>query len=213
MRKTEILVILFFLTSLISHPQIIADHTIIDRWDDIPEYYINEVKKMLLIPAGESHTNGILGGLALLESLNPNYNYDQGDGVGGPDLYTTTKLRAERVFWGDFSNSTGWVTMYGEEDWFTNSIAVNRTKAGITYINEDYGTVISALGFGWCWDMFGASSTVIDPLYGCHWFGTTLNGQMSKALGLRCYRSAITGNSVSMDTYSVLLRIISIIAL
>ena len=41
-------------TSLL--PQIIADHTVVDRYDDIPAYYIAEVKKMLVWFAGESHS-------------------------------------------------------------------------------------------------------------------------------------------------------------
>jgi len=181
--------------------QIIADHTVVERYDDIPVYYMNEVKKMLFIPAGESHSNGYLGGLALLEALAPEYDYDGGDGVGGPDPFTDRKLRAERAFWGDYSNPGGWITMYGEEDWFTNQTAIERTKAGWDYLHAN-GWQIAATGLVWCWDMFGASSSMVDPVYGCHWFGATLNGPDGPLpWGLDSGDKAMTGNSVSMDTY------------
>ncbi|NMC34479.1 MAG: hypothetical protein GYA36_18815, partial [Veillonellaceae bacterium] len=49
-----------------SGPQIIADHTVVDKYDDIPEYYINEVKKMWLSVPGESHATAYIFGLELL---------------------------------------------------------------------------------------------------------------------------------------------------
>jgi len=180
---------------------IIADHTVVDRFDDIPDEYIDKVKKMLFIPAGESHSNGILGGLTLVEALDSRYNSDQGDGTGGPDPYTNTKLRAERAFWGDYSNASGWITMYGEEDWFTNSTGIARTKAGWDYMHAN-GWDIAATGLIWCWDMFGSMSTGADPVYGCHWFGATLNGpEGSKPWGLDAADFDVTGNTVCMDTY------------
>ncbi len=33
---------------MLTGDQIIADHTVVDKYDDIPEYYIEEVKKMVL---------------------------------------------------------------------------------------------------------------------------------------------------------------------
>ncbi len=47
MKRTTILLILFNI-SLIQYGQIIADHTVVDKYDDIPQYYIDEVKKMWL---------------------------------------------------------------------------------------------------------------------------------------------------------------------
>ncbi|MDZ7634151.1 MAG: fibronectin type III domain-containing protein [Bacteroidales bacterium] len=46
-----------------STSQIIADHTIVDRYDEIPQQYIDEVKKMWLVYAGESHARAIRVGL------------------------------------------------------------------------------------------------------------------------------------------------------
>jgi len=71
---------------------------------------------------------------------------------GTPEAYTTSYLRASRATWGDYSNSSGWIYSYGEEDWFTNSMAIARTKAGLLY-TKNTGPTLSAIGFGWCYDM------------------------------------------------------------
>ena len=42
---------------------IIADHTIVDRYNDIPQYWIDEVKKMWVDIPGESHASGYRNGL------------------------------------------------------------------------------------------------------------------------------------------------------
>ena len=49
--------------------QIIADHTVVDKFDDIPQYYIDKVKQMWVSYAGESHAINIGWGLNRLESL------------------------------------------------------------------------------------------------------------------------------------------------
>jgi hypothetical protein len=104
--------------------------------------------------------------------------------------------------WGDYSNATGWIYSYGEEDWWTNATAVNRTKAGITYCDANNLT-IGALGFGWCADMtLGTATAGVDPVSGVHWYGWSKSGpEGDKAWGLDAEDFPITGNSVSMDTY------------
>jgi hypothetical protein len=130
--------------------QIIADHTIVDKFDKIPQQYIDAVKKMWLVVAGESHSGGYRAGLTLLEASFPAYSVSLVES-GTPEAYTTSNLRASRGTWGDIDYATGWIYDYGEEDWFTSAAAINRTKAGITYCNDNSLT-ISAFGFGWCWD-------------------------------------------------------------
>lgn len=130
--------------------QIIADHTIVARFDDIPQEYIDKVKKMWLVYAGESHSEAIRTGLTQLESIDNKYQVNV-KSSGTPDPYTDQHLRASGATWGDISSSTGWIYSYGEEDWFTTALAITRTKAGITYCNSNNLT-ISAMGFGWCWD-------------------------------------------------------------
>jgi hypothetical protein len=134
--------------SVSSGGQIIADHTIVNRYDDIPQYYIDQVKKMLLVVAGESHALGYMRGMTGLESLNPVYNVSY---TATPEAYTTQHLRISKTTWGDVNNETGWLNGYGEEDWYKTALAVSRTKAGISYYASQ-GIPVSAFGFGWCYD-------------------------------------------------------------
>ena len=196
--------ILFFILSqipLVQFGQIIADHTIVDRFDDIPAAYITEIKKMWLSVPGESHSYAYRAGLSLLEASYPTYDVSLKES-GTPEAYTTSNLRVSRATWGDYSNSTGWIYFYGEEDWFTNATAISRTKAGITYCNTNSLT-IAAIGFGWCYDMVrGSGTATTDPIYGVHWKGSSVGGpEGDKAWGLDADDYAITANSISMDSY------------
>lgn len=133
--------------------QIIADHTVVDLYDDIPQTYIDEVKKMWLSYAGESHSMGIRVGMTNLEIADPTYSVSVLEGSFGdtPEAYTTSNLRVSRATWGDLDYDEGWIYYYGEEDWYTSSTAINRTKAGLAYYNTT-GPYMAAFGFGWCWD-------------------------------------------------------------
>jgi hypothetical protein len=149
--------------SFTSAGQIIADHTVVDKFDDIPPYYINQVKKMLFVIAGESHSLGYMRGLVNLESSYPDYDVNYTD---TPEANTTSHLRISRTTWGDVNNTTGWINSYGEEDWYTSTTAINRTKAGISYYNTQ-GIPISAFGFGHCYgdggtDYITATQSYID---------------------------------------------------
>ena len=149
--KKGILFIILFQFSLQLFSQIIADHTVVDKFDQIPQYYIDEVKKMWLSYAGESHSAAIRDGLDALEALNAAYAVNVTES-GTPEAYTTSHLRASRATWGDVNNSSGWIYSYGEGDWFTSANAISRTKAGISYCNSNDLT-IGVFGFGWCWDI------------------------------------------------------------
>jgi hypothetical protein len=131
-------------------PQIIADHTIVDDYDSIPQYYIDEVKKMWLSYAGESHSEGIRYGLLALETADTTYSVSVVES-GTPEAYTDANLRASRATWGDVTHSTGWIYDYGEQDWFVTELARTRTKASLDYCNTT-GPELAAFGFGWCWD-------------------------------------------------------------
>ena len=141
----------FSLLSLVAHAQIIADHTVVERYDDIPQYYIDQVKKMWLSYAGESHSAGIREGLMLLEAKDSKYSVNVIES-GTPEAPAITHLRASRATWGDLDHTSGWIYGYGEEDWYKSSSAINRTKAGIAYCST-HSLEISAFGFGWCWDI------------------------------------------------------------
>jgi hypothetical protein len=186
----------------VSGSQIIADHTIVDRFDDIPQCYIDKVKTMWFDSPGESHASGILYGIGYVEQDFPIYqsNYVLS---GTPEAYTNAYLRVSQATWGDLTNPTGWMYNYGEEDWFTNPTAINRTKAGLSYSNS-IGLAPSAFGFAWCADMdFGdTESSAVDPVYGCHWYGVSDGGpQGDRCWGLDAEDNAITGNTINMDTY------------
>ena len=187
--------------ALTQYGQIIADHSVVDRYDDIPQQYINEVKKMLLVVPGESHSNAYFEGLLWVEESNPAYQVEWSS-TGAPQGYTESYLRATRATWGDYENTSGWIHLYGEGDWFTNVTAIARTKAGISYCHANDLTV-SAMGFGWCYDQIAGPNTIgTDPVYGVHWAGLSEYGpDGDKAWGIDADDFAVTGNSVCMDTY------------
>jgi hypothetical protein len=189
------------LSNQVAASQIIADHTIVDRYDDIPQQWIDSVKKMWLTVPGESHSAAYRTGLEYVEALDAKYAVTVRTS-GTPDPYTTANLRVSRATWGNYSSSTGWIYDYGEEDWWTNATAVSRTKAGITYANTN-NLEIAAIGFGWCYDHVNYYQSVnADPVYGCRWQGTSVNGPTGEwAWGLDAEDFAQTGNAVSMDTY------------
>jgi hypothetical protein len=172
----------------------------------IPAYYINEVKKMYFDLPGESHATGVYYGIYFVGQDYPAYACHN-TGSGAPEAYTNAYLRVGWTTWGDYDNATGWITDesghpgYGEEDWWTNSTGIARTKAGLSYMSS-LGLAPSAFGFGWCSDMeFGSPSTV-DPVYGCHWYGVSNNSPSgSKCWGLDDADNTLTGNSVNLDTY------------
>lgn len=143
-----ILICLFYILPLVSYGQIIADHNAVADFDNIPQKWIDEVKKMQLGYIGESHSKGIGIGLNALEASNAIYQVTVSS---TPAANISSYLRNFESFWGDANYSTGWHDL-GEEDWYQSTLAISRIKAGITYINETLGTPISVFGFGWCWD-------------------------------------------------------------
>lgn len=200
----SILLLLFFIAlpfTVISQ-SVIADHTIVDDYDIIPQEYIDSVKKMWVTVPGESHSLGYRLGLQFLENQDNRFQVSIMT-YGTPEPETDQNLRFSRATWGDLSNSSGWVYNYGEEDWFTSATAVERTRAGIQYANEN-GYKLSATGFGWCWDMSwnNGPSGDVDPVYQTRWAGTTSGGPDGDRIwGLDAGDNALTENSVNMDTY------------
>ena len=147
---TLLIILLNLLRNNVFSQPIIVDHTCVNKYQDIPEYYINEVKKMWLVIAGESHSVAYRDGCNLLEQLDGRFNVNVTEG-GTPEAYSDQNLRISRATWGDLDNESGWIYSYGEEDWFTSALAISRTKAGITYCNTN-NLSVAAIGLGWCWD-------------------------------------------------------------
>jgi hypothetical protein len=188
--------------SIGSSGQIIADHTVVDRYDDIPQRWIDSVKKMFVVYPGESHAAALPVALNQLETLDSRFQVITRTS-GTPYSYRTNELRFSGATWGDFSNPTGWIYSCGEEDWFTNATGRARIKAGITYCNTN-NLQLAAIGFGWCYDdsHSGSISSTVDPVYGCRWYGRSLESPSgSRSWGLDAEDQAITGNVVSLDTY------------
>jgi len=194
----------FRTVGIVNQGQIIADHTVVDKYDKIPQKYIDEVKKMWTTNPGESHTAALRQGLVDLELLDSRFQVLIRTS-GTPSSYRTSELRFSSATWGDLSSETGWKYGYGEEDWFTNSTAITRTKAGIRYCNT-HDLELTAIGFGWCYDDSHTSnvSDKADPVYGCRWYGRSYDGpEGNRCWGLDESDKIITGNSVCLDTYLV----------
>ncbi len=186
--------------------QIIADHTIVDRYDDIPQCYIDKVKTMWVSFPGESHSESIRRGVELLEARDSRYQVTVRLS-GTPDPSTTNYLRLSSATWGDINNPTGWRYSYGEEDWWTSTAARTRTKAGIVYANSN-GLSLSAIGLAWCWDMQAhpavGSETNVDPVYGVHWYGSSVGspaGSVGWGLDDNDNSLSTKGQTVNLDTY------------
>lgn len=182
---------------------IVADHSVVDLYERIPDYWIDEVKKMWVSIPGENHSLAYRNGTLLLEALDSDYNVSVvEDGI--PEVYQNKSLRISRATWGDNDTATGWIYGYGEEDWFTNDAAVNQTKDFLNYSHcNDSVANLSALGFGWGYDMtFSALSETVDPYYGTRWAGTSVAGPDGNLMwGLDSDDSQHTSNSISMQTY------------
>ena len=149
--------IIFFFKGY-SQSQIVANHTVVAKFSDIPQYYIDQVKKMWVTYPGESHSEDTRDGMIAFTAAYPAYAMNSVLS-GTPEAATTSHLRYSRATWGDIDNSSGWIYDYGEEDWFDYydgtyhyaPAAVTQTKASIAYCNSG-GRQLDATGFCWCWD-------------------------------------------------------------
>ena len=133
------------------YEQIIADHTVVSKFDDIPDNWIDSVKQMIWDMAGESHSKTYANGMLALEALDSKYDVNYTN-TGTPEAETDQHLRVERVIWGDVDHTTGWIwNNCGQEDWFETSAAVSQIKTSLSYMNSQ-NVAPDVFGFGWCWD-------------------------------------------------------------
>ena len=178
---------------------IVADHTVVEKYKDIPQYWIDEVKKMWLNVPGESHSRGYRNGLDFLENIDPRFQVNRKDDAD-PEPYTDQHLRVS----GHRRDNGGyWSYGAGEENWYTNAAGIGNIKAHIAYSNT-HSLTIAAIGFGWCWDMtwHNEPGGSIDSVYQVRWAGSSEGGpEGDLRWGLDAGDQALTGNSVSMDTY------------
>ncbi|MCK9570426.1 polysaccharide lyase, partial [Candidatus Pacearchaeota archaeon] len=186
----------------VDNPATIIDHSYVVKYSDIPQSYIDIIKQEWLSIPGESHAVGYRVGLSLLESADAKFAVNVTES-GTPEMPTSSYLRASCATWGDYNHSTGWTYLYGEEDWYTNAAALAQTKAFLAYAKAQ-GFGLSAVGFGWCWDMTWVNgvTTGKDAVYKCGWAGSSYAGpEGNLAWGLDSGDTSITGNSVNMDSY------------
>ena len=177
---------------------LIIDHTAIAQFDTIPQSYIDEVKKSLLILPGESHGRAYGYGLELVEADNAKYDSNT-YWSGAAESYTTSHLRWNRSF---LDNAT-WNDSCGEEDFYTNAAARGDTLTGLQTLSSTYSGQIY-FGFGWCWDMtwLNGVTAIKDPVYKCGWAGSSVDGlEGNLPWGLDSEDQSITANSVSLQTY------------
>ena len=178
---------------------IIADHTVVDQYDGIPQEYMDKVKTMWLNVPGESHSSGYRKGLQFLDDLDSRFPVSVTESAP-PEPYTDQHLRVSRIT----RSAAGWNAWgYGEADWYTNADAITKTKYHLTYANTN-GFTITAMGFGWCWDMTWHNSPTgtVDPVYQVRWAGSSEGGpDGDMRWGLDAGDIALTGNRVTMDTY------------
>ena len=178
---------------------IVADHTVIDLYDDIPAVWITEVKQMFLSIPGESHGRGYIYGLELLEALDSTYSVSATWG-GTPEGPSGAHLRVSRSYW----SGSGWWNSGGEEDFWTNAGAVAMMKSHLDYMRDTAANPVGAFGFAWCWDMSWINSPAggVDPVYGVRWAGSTAGGPDGNLRwGLDAADTALTSNSVNLTTY------------
>ena len=125
-----------------------------------------------------------------------------------PEPYREDALRVDRIVHnGDIKTGEAqWYTWHAwsdplDPDYPTDNASLIMNH--ITYCNT-HDLVISAIGFGWCWDMHWkhAPGGGIDTYYDVRWAGTSVGGPDGDTIwGLDDEDYAITGNRVNMDDY------------
>jgi hypothetical protein len=188
--KKFILFIIFGLIAIIQYGQVIADHTIVEDYDKIPQQYIDEVKKMLVNIGGMSHALGYNNGVALLELSDPRFQVLTFTTEPIPP-YSDQYLRLGRPY------------MVGIESFYTSQAAIDTYKS----VHLRYGGAsnpYNVVAFGWSYQAtwVNAPGGTPDPVYNVRWAGSSEGGpDGDKIWGLDSDDIILTGNRVSMDTY------------
>lgn len=188
MKRIIILVVLVHFT-LVNYGQLIADHRVVELYDEIPQEYIDIVKNMLVFMAGESHSGAYRSGSELLELLDGRFQVETYT-TNPPPSHSDQYLRIGRPF------------MLGESSFFSQS-KIEDLKSHISSQNNS-GNPYDVMGFAWCWDMTWTNPPggTIDPVHHVRWAGSSQGGpDGNQRWGLNDGDNVLTGNSVNMDTY------------
>ncbi len=204
-------ILLFFVSinviSISNYGQIIADHRVVDQYDEIPQRWIDSVKTKWAVVVGASHAEAYLNGCDFLEEMDATYAWSKGS--TGPLPYTDQYLRLDKWIWGDFQDPTGgWQSWSYNNSWWTAASGVELMKENFHYC-IDNGFDLFAIWFGWSYDAVWdpqLSGTNYDPVYHTRWGGgvprwptPTHEGRANWGLDDEDY--ALTGNTLSMQSY------------
>jgi len=178
---------------------LVIDHRAVALYDKIPQAYIDIVKTMLVDIPGESHASGYRAGMNLLNGIDPRFKVTVFTGTPPAHNAVTPRLR----FGGFRRTASGWAGGAGEATFYTNANALQGIKNTIQYTHT-LGNPVNVIGFGWCWDMTWHNSPggTRDSVHGVRWAGSSEGGpQGDLRWGLDADDQALTGNSISMDSY------------
>ncbi|MCT4588708.1 MAG: T9SS type A sorting domain-containing protein [Carboxylicivirga sp.] len=179
-----------------SQNQIIADHTIVNDYDKIPDYYINEVKKMMVSIPGASHARAYRIGLEMLEDINPKFAVNVAHEEANTDQY----LRCNDINDNEFVEDK-WYTWYA---WPENNRPSEATIVK-DMISRNQNKNLVAIAFGWCWAMMSSNEgreDEVDAEHKVRWFGSSHGGpDGSLEWGIDNSDQSTTQNRVSLQTY------------
>lgn len=187
--------------------QIIANHSIIDDFDRIPEQYIEQAKKMMIFFPGESHSQALRDGMKLLQEIHSGYACN----IDTSEPLTDKYVRVNQY------------RPVGEAEWFTwhaypedSRPPQSNTIKNLIAEHNNSGNPIHVIGFGWCWDLFARRSRFVllgdrisgrikfkpDPEFGVHWYGASIGGpDGNREWGLNPDDFKETANRVNLETY------------
>ena len=180
--KKVLIFLVFFGSAEILSGQIIADHTVVDSFDEIPEEWLDKVKQMLVWVPGMSHSLGYQNGARLLELYDSKFdsyiwNSDP------PPSYSDNYLRVGRPY---MSSVNFWTTDID-------------TYCGEMYNQQIAGNPYTAVINGWSYESTwnNPPGGGVDPVFNIQWAGDAGGLRW----GLDAADQSLTGNPVCMDTY------------
>jgi hypothetical protein len=196
MNKIMLIALLFNIYRM-DFGQIIADHNSVDQFNNIPQHYIDEAKKMMVSFFGESHSQAYRTGMQLLEEADGRFTCNVATG----ESYTDQHVRVEE---------RGYI---GEDlifTWYSYPLGSRPDDWKVTWFKDqikqyqDQNHPFSAVGYAWCNDLASSDNitAAADPEYGVHWYGRSAGGiDGNLAWGLDEDDYSLTGNRVNLATY------------
>lgn len=162
--------------------QIIADHTVVDRYDKIPQEYIEKVKMMLVWVAGMSHSLGYQNGAVLLETLDSRFQVNTWQSEP-PPAFSDKYLRIGRPF------------KSGVNAWTTDVESYSSVMEGQNNSGNPYSVFIYGWSYETTWN--NPPGGGLDPVHNIHWAGDAGGYRWGLDIGDK----ELTGNPICMDTY------------